>query len=104
MCIRDSSNWSRRGFAERVAINMPIQGTAADVIKLAMIKIHKWLTSNKKLSRMLLQVHDELIFEVHESEMDEVPKKIIELMEDAFPMDVPLKVESGIGENWLEAH
>lgn len=99
-----SSNWSRRGFAERVAINMPIQGTAADVIKLAMIKIHKWLTSNKKLSRMLLQVHDELIFEVHESEMDEVPKKIIELMEDAFPMDVPLKVESGIGENWLEAH
>ena len=99
-----SSNWSRRGFAERVAINMPIQGTAADVIKLAMIYIHNWLRSSQKKSRMLLQVHDELIFEIHESEMDEVPSKIVELMENAFPMDVPLKVESGIGENWLEAH
>ena len=99
-----SSNWSRRGFAERVAINMPIQGTAADVIKLAMIHIHDWLSSTQKKSRMLLQVHDELIFEIHESEMDEVPAKIVELMENAFPMDVPLKVESGIGDNWLEAH
>lgn len=99
-----SSNWSRRGFAERVAINMPIQGTAADVIKLAMIQIHNWLTSNQKKSRMLLQVHDELIFEIHESEMEEVPTKIVELMENAFPMDVPLKVDSGIGKDWLEAH
>lgn len=99
-----SSNWSRRGFAERVAINMPIQGTAADIIKLAMIHIHDWLKSNDKKSRMLLQVHDELIFEIHESEMDTVPEKIVELMEHAFPMDVPLKVESGIGDNWLEAH
>jgi DNA polymerase-1 len=99
-----SSNWSRRGFAERVAINMPIQGTAADVIKLAMIHIDDWLTSTNKKSRMLLQVHDELIFEIHESELDGVPQKIVELMENAFPMDVPLKVESGIGENWLEAH
>lgn len=99
-----SSNWSRRGFAERVAINMPIQGTAADVIKLAMIQIHDWLTNSAKKSRMLLQVHDELIFEIHESEMDEVPQKIVDLMENAFPMNVPLKVESGIGKNWLEAH
>lgn len=99
-----SSNWNARGFAERVAINMPIQGTAADVIKLAMIKIHNWLKDEKTKSRMLLQVHDELIFEIHESELDMVPAKIVEVMENAFPMDVPLKVESGIGENWLEAH
>ncbi len=100
----NSSNWTKRGFAERVAINMPIQGTAADVIKLAMIHIHDWLQSNNKKSRMLLQVHDELIFEIHESELDEVPAKIEALMEGAFAMDVPLKVEAGIGENWLEAH
>ena len=100
----NSGNWNVRGFAERVAINMPIQGTAADVIKLAMINIHSWLKDNNKKSRMLLQVHDELIFEIHESELEEVPKKIEELMESAFKMDVPLKVEAGIGENWLEAH
>jgi DNA polymerase-1 len=69
-----------------------------------MINIHNWLKDNNKKSRMLLQVHDELIFEIHESELDEVPKKIEELMESAFEMDVPLKVEAGIGENWLEAH
>lgn len=100
----NSGNWNVRGFAERVAINMPIQGTAADVIKLAMINIHNWLNENKKQSRMLLQVHDELVFEIHDSEQEEVPAKIIELMEGAFTMDVPLKVEAGIGKNWLEAH
>lgn len=99
-----SSNWNVRGFAERTAINMPIQGTAADIIKLAMIEIHHWLIDNEKKSRMLLQVHDELIFEIHESEMDEVPDKIIEMMEQAVDLDVPLKVEAGIAENWLEAH
>lgn len=99
-----SGNWNVRGFAERTAINMPIQGTAADIIKLAMIKIHEWLEKEGKKSRMLLQVHDELIFEIHESEINEVPAKITELMETAYPLDVPLKVESGIGENWLEAH
>lgn len=100
----NSSNWNVRGFAERVAINMPIQGTAADVIKLAMINIHNWLQESDFKSRMLLQVHDELIFEIHESELEEVPAKIVELMEGAFKMDVPLKVEAGIGDNWLEAH
>lgn len=99
-----SGNWNVRGFAERVAINMPIQGTAADVIKLAMIKIHDWLSSEDLKSRMLLQVHDELIFEIHESELETVPPKIIEMMEQAVEMAVPLKVEAGIGENWLEAH
>ncbi|MEQ9308686.1 MAG: DNA polymerase I [Balneolaceae bacterium] len=100
----NSSNWNVRGFAERVAINMPIQGTAADIIKLAMINIHEYLENNDLKSRMLLQVHDELIFEIHESELETVPEKIIELMENAITMDVPLKVEAGIGENWLEAH
>jgi len=99
-----SGNWNVRGFAERTAINMPIQGTAADIIKLAMINIHHWLKDNNKKSRMLLQVHDELIFEIHESEMDEVPAKINELMETAFELDVPLDVDSGVAENWLEAH
>jgi DNA polymerase-1 len=99
-----ASNWNVRGFAERTAINMPIQGTAADIIKLAMIEIHHWLIENQKKSRMLLQVHDELIFEIHETELDEVPDKIIELMEQAVDLDVPLKVEAGIADNWLEAH
>lgn len=99
-----SGNWNVRGFAERVAINMPIQGTAADIIKIAMINIHRWLKENNKRSRMLLQVHDELVFEIHESEMDEVPNQIKEMMESAYPLDVPLKVDMGIGENWLEAH
>ncbi|MFA5670010.1 MAG: DNA polymerase I [Balneolaceae bacterium] len=100
----NASNWNVRGFAERVAINMPIQGTAADIIKLAMINIHNWLKTNQKKSRMLLQVHDELVFEIHESEIKEVPAKIIELMEGAVTLDVPLSVEAGIGDNWLEAH
>ncbi len=100
----NSGNWNVRGFAERVAINMPIQGTAADIIKLAMIHIHDYLENNELKSRMLLQVHDELIFEIHESELDTVPAKITELMESAMEMDVPLSVEAGIGENWLEAH
>jgi len=93
-----------RGFAERVAINMPIQGTAADIIKLAMIKIHRYLKAGSKKSRMLLQVHDELVFEIHGDELEEVPSKIRELMEHAFALDVPLKVDMGIGDNWLQAH
>lgn len=100
----NSGNWTKRGFAERVAINMPIQGTAAEVIKLAMIHIHNFLKSENLKSRMLLQVHDELVFEVHEDELQAVPAKVKELMEGAFPMDVPLEVEMGIGENWLQAH
>jgi len=100
----NSRNWNVRGFAERVAINMPIQGTAADIIKLAMINIHRYLKDGSKKSRMLLQVHDELVFEIHEDELKEVPAKIRELMEHAFELDVPLKVDIGIGENWLQAH
>ena len=100
----NSGNWNIRGFAERTAINMPIQGTAADIIKLAMIHIHDFLQNENLKSRMLLQVHDELIFEIHESESKEVPIKIKELMETAFELAVPLDVEMGLAGNWLDAH
>jgi len=100
----NSGNWNVRGFAERTAINMPIQGTAADIIKLAMIDIHSYLESESLVSRMLLQVHDELIFEIENSETDFVPDKIKGLMESAFKLDVPLDVDMGLADNWLEAH
>jgi DNA polymerase-1 len=100
----NSRNWNVRGFAERMAINMPIQGTAADIIKLAMIRIHNYLEQEKLSSRMLLQVHDELIFEIDKSEMEEVPGKIKELMINAASLAVPLEVDMGIADNWLDAH
>lgn len=104
--IRDirSGNANARGFAERTAINMPIQGTAADVIKLAMIAIDRDLRAMGARSRMLLQVHDELVFEVHESELETVPPLVKERMEQAVRLEVPLDVEMGVGANWLEAH
>jgi DNA polymerase I len=100
----NSRNWNVRGFAERTAINMPIQGTAADIIKLAMIRIQEYLEASRLKTRMLIQVHDELVFELHESESESVPPKIRELMESAMELDVPLKVDMGIAENWLLAH
>ena len=100
----DSSNFARRGFAERTAINMPIQGTAADIIKLAMIQIQAMAEREQWTSRMLLQVHDELVFEIHESELSTVPPKIQEAMESAMELSVPLAVEMGIADTWLEAH
>lgn len=100
----NSSNWNVRSFAERTAINMPIQGTAADIIKKAMIDIHDYIERNGLGTRMLLQVHDELIFEVPAAEQDTVPAKMKELMETAWELSVPLKVEMGLADNWLEAH
>ncbi len=99
-----SSNQNIRGFAERTAINMPIQGTAADLIKLAMIKLDNRFEKEGIRSRMLIQVHDELVFELHESELETVPEIVRELMESAMELDVPLKVEMGIADNWLDAH
>ncbi len=101
-----SANFTVRGFAERNAINMPIQGTAADMIKLAMIAIHKELRIRKLKTKMLLQVHDELVFDVPEDELDIVRPIIKECMESAMalPNGVPLLVETGYGKNWLEAH
>ncbi|HKJ34827.1 MAG TPA: DNA polymerase I [Balneolales bacterium] len=100
----NSPNGNIRGFAERTAINMPIQGTAADLIKIAMINIGDWLQQQKKKTQMIIQVHDELLFEVHEDELNSVPSKIKDLMESAMDIGVPLKVEMGIADNWLDAH
>ncbi|HEX6983510.1 MAG TPA: DNA polymerase I [Balneolaceae bacterium] len=100
----NSGNWNVRSFAERMAINMPIQGTAADIIKRAMINIQHYLEENSLKSRMLLQVHDELIFEIPDEEADEIPQKLNELMVTAADLAAPLKVEMGLAENWLDAH
>ncbi len=100
----NSNNRVVRQFEERVAINMPIQGTAADMIKIAMINIHKELEKRKTKSKMVLQVHDELLFDVHKDEIDELKPVIKKLMENTIPMNVPIVVEIGIGDNWLDAH
>ncbi|MBO9727046.1 MAG: DNA polymerase I [Chitinophaga sp.] len=100
----NSSNAVVRGFAERNAINMPIQGTAADMIKLAMISIHKAFKERNFKSRMLLQVHDELVFDAHRSELEMIKPLILDLMRNALPLSVPVEAELGTGNNWLEAH
>ena len=101
-----SANFTVRGYAERNAINMPIQGTAADMIKLAMIAVHRELEKNKMRTKMVLQVHDELVFDVPMDEVEEAKKLVKHCMESAMklPNDVPLNVETGTGDNWLEAH
>ena len=100
----NSKNRVVRQFEERVAINMPIQGTAADMIKLAMIRIHEELTKRKARTKMVLQVHDELLFDAHKDEVVELRPIIKELMETALPMDVPIVAETGVADNWLDAH
>lgn len=104
--LRDinSRNITTRGFAERNAINAPIQGSAADIIKIAMINIQRWLNKGKLKSRMILQVHDELVFDLHVDEEEEVKAKVIDLMKHAVILDVPMEVEVGVGKSWLEAH
>lgn len=99
-----SRNAMSRKAAERAAINAPMQGTAADIIKKAMIAIDDWLQQEKPLATMLMQVHDELVFEVHHSVMDEVSAKIRNLMEGCMQLDVPLQVDIGTGSNWDQAH
>jgi DNA polymerase-1 len=103
----NSANFTVRGFAERNAINAPIQGSAADMIKMAMINIHKRLKAEKdiiKHSKMILQVHDELVFDAHKDEVEILKKLVVEEMEKAMPMNVVIKAEVGVGDNWLEAH
>jgi DNA polymerase-1 len=104
--LRDitSRNVTMRGYAERNAINAPIQGSAADMIKLAMIKIHNWIKENDLKSKMVLQVHDELIFDTHKSEVDLLKEKVPYFMKNALTLDVPLEVGIGTGDNWLDAH
>ena len=99
-----SGNNTVRASAERVAINAPMQGTAADIIKVAMIRIHAWLKEKRMKSKLLLQVHDELVFDCHLDEADELQAKVKELMEGALELAVPLVVDMRVGKNWLEAH
>jgi DNA polymerase-1 len=100
----NARNGQRRQYAERTAINAPMQGTAADIIKRAMITVQEWLLSSKPGARMIMQVHDELVFEVENDAVDSVRDKVVTLMEDAADLDVALKVDTGIGKNWDEAH
>ena len=100
----NSANNTLKSFAERNAINTPVQGSAADLIKLAMIEIHKEMAARQMKSRMLLQVHDELVFEAALEEVDELKALIKDKMENAYPFNVPMLVEAGTGENWLQAH
>lgn len=100
----NASNGARRAGAERAAINAPMQGTAADIIKRAMIDVDNWLESEKPRVTMIMQVHDELVFEVHNDEIATATKKIHQLMENSLKLAVPLLVEVGHGANWDEAH
>ena len=100
----NSANAIVRGFAERNAVNAPIQGSAADVIKIAMINVFKAMGDHQLKSKMLLQVHDELVFDVHESEIDLMKSLVKKEMESAVELNVPLDVEIEIGDNWLDAH
>ncbi len=104
--LRDinSQNATTRGFAERNAINAPIQGSAADMIKIAMINIHRWMKQEKVKSKMILQVHDELVFDVHNTEKDLMENHIPEFMKTAILLDVPMEIGLGFGQNWLQAH
>ncbi|HNE50226.1 MAG TPA: DNA polymerase I [Chitinophagales bacterium] len=104
--LRDinAGNWTVRGFAERNAINAPIQGSAADMIKVAMINIHHQLQKHKLQSKMILQVHDELLFDVYIPEKEEIKSIVVHEMQNALPLHVPIEVSVGFGNNWLEAH
>ena len=93
-----------RQAAERTAINAPMQGSAADIIKRAMINMHEWLQGTDLDVRMIMQVHDELIFEVAEKDLEAAQEKIVEIMQTSSEIDVPLLVEAGVGNNWDEAH
>lgn len=104
--LRDinSRNATVRGYAERNAINAPIQGSAADMIKVAMINIHKWMKEENLKSKMIMQVHDELVFDAHTDELESLQEKTAHFMKTAIPMHVPMEVGMGVGDNWLEAH
>jgi len=100
----NSKNFTMCGFDERNAINAPIQGSAADIIKIAMINIHEWIQTEKIKSKMIMQVHDELVFDMHKDEQEFLVGKVEEFMKEAHPLEVPMEIGIGVGENWLEAH
>ena len=99
-----SSNAARRGNAERAAINAPMQGTAADLIKLAMIAVQQWLDAEKLATRLIMQVHDELVLEVPQGELDQVKAQLPRLMCGVAVLKAPLLVDMGTGPNWEKAH
>jgi DNA polymerase-1 len=99
-----SRNAQRRQYAERSAINAPMQGSAADIIKRAMIRVHQWLAEESLEARLIMQVHDELVLEVPAKEAGRVTESLTDIMESAADLDVPLKVDVGSGDNWDEAH
>ena len=100
----NTSNGMRRQAAERTAINAPMQGTAADIIKKAMVDVDRWLLESDVDGQMIMQVHDELVFEVAEPSLDYLVSSVNDLMSGAVVLDVPLIVDVGIGSNWDEAH
>lgn len=104
ICRINARNGMRRKAAERAAINAPMQGTAADIIKRAMIAVDGWLQETQLEVRMIMQVHDELVFEVPESQVEAVVCQVRVLMENSLSLAVPLKVDIGCGENWDQAH
>jgi DNA polymerase-1 len=100
----NSSNGMRRAGAERAAINAPMQGTAADLIKLAMIAVQNWISAQQLNTKLIMQVHDELVLEVPETELDLVKTMLPQLMQNVAKLDVPLLAEVGVGSNWEAAH
>ena len=100
----NSRNVQRRQYAERSAINAPMQGTAADIIKLAMINLHRWLSESKVDARIIMQVHDELVFEAADKDLATLENEVVARMTGAAKLKVPLKVDVGVGSNWDEAH
>ena len=100
----NASNHARRQYAERTAINAPMQGTAADLIKLAMLSVDAWISAQKTDAKIIMQVHDELVLEVAESDVDQVSEQLPRLMQDVADLSVPLIVDTGVGDNWSTAH
>ena len=100
----NARNRQRQQAAERTAINAPMQGTAADIIKMAMLSVDDWLTHSRIDARLIMQVHDELVFEVEAGAVEELSETVVQLMSGVGVLDVPLLVEAGTGDNWDEAH
>ena len=100
----NARNAVQRQYAERTAINAPMQGTAADIIKRAMIEVHQWLIDDGDKTRMIMQVHDELVFEVAEADVERSRDSIARIMRQAARLTVALEVDAGVGKNWNEAH
>ena len=100
----NSRNFNLRSFAERTAMNTPIQGSAADIIKVAMVEVYRAIKEKGLKSKLILQVHDELIIETHNEEVEEVKSLIKDLMEGAISLDVPLRVDIESGDSWYETH